>query len=488
MTTPLSRRGFLVAGLSGLAVGALPNSSAWAATGLESAVGAWSAPFDLGGIAIHAQLMFNDQVLYFQYIEGDPTVDHTSLIKTWDINTGISQLAEIGYHHDLFCAGMNQLPDGRVFVSGGHDHTTGERDAALGVKTTDIYNPLDRSWTPGPELSMKRWYPTAVAMPDDSTLIMGGGEAGGLPSPTVDRYDPATNTMTTLPNTATKNLGLYPRVHLLADGRLIKTGYARRSQFFDPSRSTWIGGPSMQYGSRRDANSVLLSGSTRALTFGGQATRTTPATGSVEILDTAAATPSWRTTAPLKYPRLHANAVVLPDGTVLAIGGGAVGKYRSPVKAAELFDPVTETWTELAAQSAQRMYHATAVLLPDGRVLSAGSTAGTLSKTGEIFSPPYLFKGTRPTITEAPATLGYEATATVITDVPVAKMVLIRPCAVTHQIDSDQRVVPVDFTSVDSIHTIIGPKNSAHAPRGYYMLFALGTTGVPSVAKWVKIA
>jgi len=325
-------------------------------------------------------------------------------------------------------------------------------------------------------------------MPDDSTLIMGGGEANGLPSPTVDRYDPATNTMTTLPNTATKNLGWYPRVHLLADGRLIKTGTAQRSQFFNPSQSTWTGGPSMKYGRRPHANSVLLAGSTRALTFGGQATQSAPATASVEILDTAAATPTWRTTAPLQHPRLHANAVVLPDGTVVAIGGGADGKYGSPVMAAELFDPVTETWTELAAHSVQRMYHATAVLLPDGRVLSAGSDSGTQRNTGEIFSPPYLFKGPRPTITEAPVTLSYGANATVITDVAVAKMVLIRPSAVTHQVDTDQRVVPVNFTSVENRHTIIGPKNSAHAPRGYYMLFVLGTNGVPSVAKWVKVA
>jgi hypothetical protein len=470
-----------------LAVGALPKFPARAATGLKSAVGAWSAPFDLGGVAIHAQLMLNDQVLYFQYVEGNPTVDHTSLIKTWDIDSGISELAKIGYHRDLFCSGMNQLPDGRVFISGGHDHTTGKRADAVGVKTTDIYNPLNRSWTPGPELGMKRWYPTAVSMPDDSTLIMGGGEAQGLPSPTVDRYDPATNTMTTLPNTATRNLGWYPRVHLLADGRLIKTGTKRRSEFFDPSTFTWILGPSMNYGTRNLANSVLLAGSTRALTFGGQATQSAPATASVEILDTAAATPTWRTTAPLKHPRLHANAVVLPDGTVLAIGGGAVGKYGSPVKSAELFDPVTETWTELAAQSVQRMYHATAVLLPDGRVFSAGSDSGTQRDTGEIFSPPYLFKGPRPTITDAPGTLRYGAPATVITDVPVAKMVLIRPSAVTHQIDSDQRVVPVNFTSVGNVHTIIGPKNSTHAPRGYYMLFVLGTKGVPSVAEWVRV-
>jgi Kelch motif len=100
----------------------------------------------------------------------------------------------------------------------------------------------------------------------------------------------------------------------------------------------------------------------------------------------------------MSYPRMHLNAVLLADGTVFVTGGGRKREYGRPVKAAELFDPLTETWTTVAAQRAPRAYHSTAVLLPDGRVLSAGHDNGRRSTMAEVYSPPYLFRGARPTI------------------------------------------------------------------------------------------
>ena len=123
MNNVLSRRGFLSASLTGLALPWLPSLTI-KSYATETA-GAWSQPFDLGGVAIHAQLMPNDEILFFSYVEGNPTVDHTSMIRTYDLASGSNQLAEIGYHRDLFCAAMNQLPDGRAYISGGHDHHTG---------------------------------------------------------------------------------------------------------------------------------------------------------------------------------------------------------------------------------------------------------------------------------------------------------------------------------------------------------------------------
>ena len=97
--------------------------------------------------------------------------------------------------------------------------------------------------------------------------------------------------------------------------------------------------------------------------------------------------------------------MLLPDGTVLVVGGGQSGLYKQPVRTAELFDPESETWTSMATQTAPRAYHSTAILLPDGRILSAGMDSGKWERTGEIFSPPYLFKGPRPSILSAPATI-----------------------------------------------------------------------------------
>jgi hypothetical protein len=117
----------------------------------------------------------------------------------------------------------------------------------------------------------------------------------------------------------------------------------------------------------------------------------------------------------MHFPRLWANTVLLADGTVLVVGGGTTSYYGGPIRTAEIYNPATRTWTEMAAQTAPRMYHSTALLLPDGRVLSAGQSSGKYENTGEIFSPPYLFKGARPRISKAPGTLSYGQAFTVTT-------------------------------------------------------------------------
>ena len=433
--------------------------------------------------------MPNDEIIFFSYVEGNPTVDHTSMIRTYNLYSGETQHAEIGYHRDLFCAAMNQLPDGRAYVSGGHDHTTGKRTDAVGINLADIYDPWNRTWTPAAPLLQKRWYPTSLGMPDGMTLIMGGGEAGGLPSPWMERYDPVSNTITQMPQTATKNLGWYARMHLLANGRLIRTGTQARSAYFDYDKATWASGPLSNYGARKHGNSLLLAGNVKAMILGGQSgTATSSPTNTVEILDTSTATstPTWRYAAPMTYARIHSSAVILPDDTVLVIGGGTANKYDGPIKTAELYDPTANSWKVMAAQQVQRAYHSTACLLPDGRVFSGGSDSGTQRNTGEIFSPPYLFKGTRPTITEAPPRVGHGQSFIVSTDVQIAKLRLYRPSAVTHQVDTDMRSVPLTFSSSATTHTVQGV-TAVEAPPGWYMLFAVDANGVPATAKWVRV-
>ena len=110
-------------------------------------VGRWSAPFPLGGMAIHATLLHTDDVLIFQYVEHRPTIDHTSWIATWNWRTRMTTRVRLPYDRDLFCAGHSVLPDGRLFVAGGHDHTTGYRQDVVGTNRCDIYDPDTRRWT-----------------------------------------------------------------------------------------------------------------------------------------------------------------------------------------------------------------------------------------------------------------------------------------------------------------------------------------------------
>jgi hypothetical protein len=156
---------------------------------------------------------------------------------------------------------------------------------------------------------------------------------------------------------------------------------------------------------------------------------------------------------------------------------------------AELWSPATAQWKTLAGMRTPRLYHSTALLLPDGKVLVAGGGRfGVNQFSAEVFSPPYLFKGPRPTLTSAPATLQYEVSFTVGTPngASIATVSLLRLGAVTHAFNFDQRFVKLTFQQVSGGLRVQAPTNAKLAPPGYYMLFLVNTTGVPSVAKMVR--
>jgi len=277
----------------------------------------------------------------------------------------------------------------------------------------------------------------------------------------------------------------YPRMKLTTGGLLAFTNLAT-TYFFNPATAAWTKGPKLTFGSGRGENdmSVLLPGLNQIMEFGGGG-----ATATAEILDLSVSPLAWKSTAPMNFARVWANAVLLADGTVMAIGGGTSGSYGNPILTPEIYDPVAATWTQMAAQAAPRMYHSTALLLPDGRVLSAGESHGSLQKTGEIFSPPYLFAGARPTITSAPASVGYNQQFTVTTPdfASIGRVALVKAGSVTHSNNFDQRYVDVTFSSDGSSGlTVTSPPDSNHAPPGWYMLFIL-SSGVPSIASWVQV-
>jgi hypothetical protein len=473
-------------------VPASPLIASSAAAGSDAAVvGSWSGPFEMGGIAIHAALTHVGDVLIFGDVEEDAAGNLIpQYVGTWNHVTGAIEPAPLPYERDLFCAGTNILADGRIFVAGGHAHPApGERTPEnwpTGVADTDIYDPVTRTWTSGPDLTQARWYPTSLTMPDNTCLIVGGQAGMGTPSDTVDLYDPVANTVTQL---STAPVGLYPRMHLMPNGEALKTGPSRMSAYFSRATNAWTNAAAMGFGARVRGHSVLLPGATSVLQVGGQSDGTSPPTGTAEILDTAADTPQWMATGSLNHPRILGNTVVLPDGKVMIIGGGAQFKYTGPVYIPELWDPATGEWTELPPHQASRMYHSTALLLPDGRVLSAGQDDGPLETTGEIYSPAYLFKGPRPTITSAPSEAGYGQQLSISTPeaADIAGVTLIRPGSVTHQIDTDQRSLPLQFTAEAGTVTAQTPPNAETAPPGYYMLFILNKAGVPSVAPWLRL-
>jgi len=183
---------------------------------------------------------------------------------------------------------------------------------------------------------------------------------------------------------------------------------------------------------------------------------------------------------------------------VLATGGGLT---TDPVDAggavlpAELWSPVTRTWSTMASLQIPRLYHSNALLMPDGRVLVTGGGRffgqpdPTDRLSGQMYSPPYLFKGPRPVIGSAPATTTYGAHMTVQTlDASrIAAVSFIRLGSVTHSINMDQRYLPLSFTLVEGGLDIQAPSNSNLASPGHYMLFIVDGNGVPSVAAIVRL-
>jgi hypothetical protein len=283
------------------------------------------------------------------------------------------------------------------------------------------------------------------------------------------------------------------------DGRVFMAGPDRATAYLTTSGTGgWTAGPSSLFGSRDYGTAVMYDGGKILLVGGGSPT------ASAEVIDLNSGG-AWRGVAPMSVARRQLNATLLADGTVLATGGTNSSGFNtaptdSRVLAAERWDPVTEGWSSLASMTHNRLYHSTALLLPDGRVLSMGSgqpAATGLSDdyTGEIFTPPYLFSadGTlapRPTITSAPTSVSYGSGFAVTTPeaATIVRATWIRLSSVTHAFNQNQRMnrLSVTVTGPSSV-MVSAPSGPNLAPPGHYMLFLIDNHGVPSVAKIIQI-
>lgn len=443
-------------------------------------IGAWAAPVPMGVIGIHAALLPSGKVLFYE-LPGS-TLERA---RVFDPTTGVSTEVDPGLDWSVFCSGMSIMADGRMFATGGEPPRTATHPVGTGIESAVFFEPGTNTWAPAPSMHYPRWYPSNVTMPDGTVLVMGGEStptgADKMIKP-MESFDPVANDWTTLPATANIT-GLYPRAFLLPNGHVVVAGPQRPTKEYDPATRTWKTVSSMLFGARKSGGVVLLPGLERVLTAGGEKGGKPTATS--ELLDLSAAKPKWSATGPMQIARMHQNLVLLPDGTVLAVGGGQKGSFGLPVRTAELFDPATGTWRTMATQTAPRSYHSTALLLPDGRVISAGSNSGKAEETTvEIYSPPYLFAGPRPTISAAPANIGYGGSFDVQTPdaSSITRVALMHLGATTHGWAAEQRSVDLAFSTAGGVLHVSGPANAAVAPAGPYMLFVLNAAGVPSVA------
>ena len=304
---------------------------------------------------------------------------------------------------------------------------------------------------------------------------------------------------------------------LMQDGRLFYTGShtfgnnipGTGSAIYDYDANTITDVPGLQRKDERDQSaSVLLppAQDQKVLTIGGGNIDSNPdANRLTDIIDLKSANPAYVAGPPLpqgtvdlgngKVPqtgnqgKMYVSTVLLPDGKVLETGG-ALHNRANPVYESSIFDPATETFDPVATDPEARGYHSSAFLLPDGRVMATGDNPGNGSWNHDvsIYTPPYLLKGARPTITSViDNEWTYGDTQRITVDRPIARAELIRPAAVTHSSDPNQRFVDLPL-SVDGNNVDLNVTSNPNlAPPGWYMLFAVDANGVPSVAKWVHL-
>jgi hypothetical protein len=460
-----------------------------AASAQASSVGQWGSPIQIGVTGIHAALLHNGNVLLWTYSLHRST--GPTIAKIFNPITQTVVDASPSFDVDFYCGGMTFLSDGTLFDTGGQDENGVSRG---GVQNTEFFDPTTSLWTQGPDMTYGRWYPTNVLLPDGTVLILSGFDSTGTTNVhPMEQYDPVSDTISVLPVSANtpQNTDTYPRMHILPSGLIFNSGQRSDTQMYDPVAQTWSFVSNSNFGKRQEGTSVLLPGLEQVLAAGGTHTQNAGgATGTAELIDFTSSDPQWAYTGSMTYPRYNHNLVLLADGTVLAVGGNTEGIYDDPVEQAELYNPSTGAWTVMSSQQANRGHHSVAVLLRDGTVLSAGSDSGTsLDETVEIFSPPYLFKGGRPTITSSPKFIAYGETFTITSPAATSinRVALIKPGVDTHDNNFDQRYVDLTFTTSAGKITATAPASGEYAPPGYYMLVIVDTTGVPSIMPMLQL-
>ena len=337
-----------------------------------------------------------------------------------------------------------------------------------------------------------RWYPTTTSLANGDVLVLSGQTDLTVGVNTLPQvYRVATNNWRNL-TSARLALDLYPLLFLAPNKKVFMAGPSEITRYLDTAGSgAWSLVAVRPANYRPNASAVMYAPGKVLIVGGGYSVEKqahTP-TNTAEVIDLNQASPSWRAVPPMQYARAYLNATLLPDGKVLVTGGTAkpLNDATGAVHVAEAWDPTTETWTSLATSAGiPRVYHSAALLLADGRVLSTG---GNNYPQPEVYSPPYLFKGARPTITSAPFNVAYGQSFTVETPdaATITRVTMIRLSSVTHSFNMSQYISELSIVSRPAGGlTVRAPVAAAAvspptvAPRGPYMLFVINGNGVPS--------
>jgi Domain of unknown function (DUF1929) len=484
-------------------------------------------------IGVHTVLLPNGKVMSFSTTDGtgknrgeppENNLNTGTKVDIWDPATNVhvdtSKPAEL--QHNLFCSGHVLLKTGQVLFAGGNNGGAGVR--YLGTRTSYLFDSDANTWTRGQDMAGARWYPSLVTLGNGNVAAVGGWNDNpqsvkwGNPLPEVWQTNQSTWKPLTGASSDTFDIAsfdhLYPMLHLASSGAVVNVGPGTDLRTFD---TTGVGAWSAPV--QRDATfryggvSVLLNPS-QVLVAGGNNSAVPYGLFGVALNSAVTVNLADKTTTsvpPMNFARAYHNATLLPNGHVFINGGNTSGQQfddSTSVYQAEQWNPQTNTWSALASASVPRNYHSTALLLPDGRVLTmGGGMCGECSgnpqinhSNAEIYYPPYLFKkdgsGTlaaRPEIISLnpELTLGQKFTLRAKSESAISSIVLIRTGSVTHASSFDQRRVPLAFRVAENTQIplleVTLPSEANALPPGYYLLMALNAEGVPSIGRIVRM-
>ena len=479
-----------------LTVGLLLASALTALQAAPDTEGQWSQQADWPMIPIHAVLTPQGKILtwgvdgissgQFKYDVWDPegglgTTSHTTIIS----DIGVSS----------FCSSGLVLPEsGNVLMPGGDARPEGLTNS--GITSVAEFNPLNNGLSRAAEMSYARWYPTSITLPDGDILVSGGRDGQLREIVTPEVYSPTNNQWRSLLGVQTTGYGYYyPKLWVVPDGRVFGMQSQRMYYISANGQGTLTTAGTLPLVSRGNSSTAVMYRPGKIMQISGESSSTT---NGALLVDVTGSTPNVRETTKLSQQgRLWANSVVLPNGRVMVVGGSAVLNAGQGVSyRPEIWDPATEQWSLMAQSQRMRLYHSTAILLKDGRVLvSGGGAPGPESnKNAEIFTPPYLFNtsglAARPTISSTPDEAPYGANIRV--DHPssdtITRVTLVKTGATTHAFNMEQRFIEADFTDTASGIRVKIPESANIATPGHYLMFLINDKGVPSKGHIIRIS
>ncbi|WP_321798202.1 RICIN domain-containing protein [Caballeronia sp. J97] len=517
----------IVAGHSGLCVTAASTTSqgvqltqqactggatqTWQVSGLPppktTLISKWTAPVQVGLVPLQAANLPNGNVLVWSadaalsFTDGSnpPGRTYTAIFNP---STGTSkQVIVTNTGHDMFCPGIVNLPDGRIFVTGG-----------LSVRLTSIYSPTTNAWTSSDQMNIPRGYQGSVTLSNGSVFLVGGSWSGGLGGKTGETWTAGSGwriNSAILDDYIVTNdaAGVFRGdnhawLFAVGNGRVFHAGPSRAMHWFDTTGNGNVAGAGNR-GSDGDAmngNAVMYDVGKILAVGGAPSYDESVATSNATLIDITSGNAVTQTIAPMSYQRAFSNSVVLPNGQVVVVGGQTFAEPFSDNNAVltpELWDPATNSFSPLAPQAVPRTYHSVALLLNDGRVLSGGGglcgNCATNHTDIEILTPPYLLNAdgsaaSRPNLTSVPSDAQLGTTIVVTASRRVSAFVLMRSSSVTHSLNNEQRRVPLSFTvGTAGEYQLNIPSDPGVVIPGYYMLFALNANGVPSVSRVLRV-